>query len=186
VDVQQHLIEFQLRHSEEAFAALFASAYAPVRRYFLLRGMDTATAEELAQNVFLIVYQRAGDVREPALFSGWLFAIARNELLQHWRRSQTRVSQTPLDAELAERLWQAPEAGGDWRMETWLSRLEPAERDLAVLRFVVELSYEELAVALDAPLGTIKWRLYQLKKKLAQIIEAEEPHLFRPQANKLG
>jgi RNA polymerase sigma-70 factor (ECF subfamily) len=186
VDAQKHLIEFQLRHSEEAFAALFASAYAPVRRYFLLRGMDTATAEELAQNVFLIVYQRAGDVREPALFSGWLFAIARNELLQHWRRSQTRVSQAPLDAELAERFWQAPEAGNAWRMEAWLNRLEPAERDLAILRFVVELSYEELAVALDAPLGTIKWRLYQLKKKLAQIIEAEEPHLFRSQAKQLG
>lgn len=186
MDVQKHLVEFQSRRSEEAFAALFASAYAPVRRYFLLRALDAATAEELAQNVFLIVYQRAGDLREPALFSGWLFAIARNELLQHWRRSQTRASQTLLDDALAEQLWHEPEAGNAWRMEAWLNRLEPAERDLAVLRFVAGLSYEELAVALDAPLGTIKWRLYQLKKKLAQIIETEEPHLFRSPINELG
>jgi RNA polymerase sigma-70 factor (ECF subfamily) len=53
-----------------------------------------------------------------------------------------------------------------------LKSLEPAERDLVVLRFVEGLSYEELAVALEIPLGTVKWRVFNTRKKLARLVGA--------------
>jgi RNA polymerase sigma factor (sigma-70 family) len=52
--------------------------------------------------------------------------------------------------------------------EEWLSALEPAERELAHLRFVEGLNYEELAAVFDAPRGTIKSRLFYLKQKLCR------------------
>ena len=51
-----------------------------------------------------------------------------------------------------------------------MSYLEPAERELARLRFVEDLSYGELAVALGVPIGTVKWRLFNAKKKLSHVI----------------
>jgi RNA polymerase sigma-70 factor (ECF subfamily) len=60
-----------------------------------------------------------------------------------------------------------------------MSYLEPAEREIIILRFVEELSYEELAVALGLPLGTVKWRIFNAKKKLAPIIMASLPQAMR-------
>ena len=87
----RHAIEnFLLTGAEEDFCALFEAVYPRVRRYFLLRGMEVGEAEELAQDVMVIVYQRAGEVREKEFFNGWLFKVAKNELARFWRRRQTR------------------------------------------------------------------------------------------------
>ena len=75
----RHAIEnFLLTGAEEDFCALFEAVYPRVRRYFLLRGMEVGEAEELAQDVMVIVYQRAGEVREKEFFNGWLFKVAKN------------------------------------------------------------------------------------------------------------
>ena len=50
--------------------------------------------------------------------------------------------------------------------------LEPSEREIARLRFADDLSYEELALVLSLPMGTVKWRLFNVKKKLTAIIKA--------------
>ena len=89
---EKRIIEAFLRtRSEETFCELFAVVYPRVRRYFRLRGMDPMMAEDLAQNVLLIVFQRSGELREANLFLGWVFAIARNELLRCWRQSRARI-----------------------------------------------------------------------------------------------
>jgi len=172
----RHTIEnFLLTGAEEDFCALFESVYPRVRRYFLLRGVGAGEAEELAQDVMVIVYKRAGELREKEFFNGWLFKVAKNELARFWRRRQTRsriAEMEPLDDELAEKLVTEMEVAGSTHFAEWVSYLEPAERDLIILRFVEELSYEELAVALAVPIGTVKWRLFNVKKKLAPIINA--------------
>jgi RNA polymerase sigma-70 factor (ECF subfamily) len=176
---------FLLTGADEDFCALFEMVYPRVRRYFLLRGIEAGEAEELAQDVMVIVYQRAGEVREKEFFSGWLFKVAKNELARFWRRRQTRnriAGMEPLDGELAERLMTEMEVAGSSDFAEWVSYLEPAERDIVILRFVEELSYEELAVALGIPIGTVKWRLFNAKKKLAPIIKAS-PSKARPLIN---
>jgi RNA polymerase sigma-70 factor (ECF subfamily) len=84
-----------------------------------------------------------------------------------------------LDDDLAENLTTEMELAGSSEFVEWVSYLEPAERDIIILRFVEELSYEELAVALAIPIGTVKWRLFSAKKKLAPIIKASLPERAR-------
>lgn len=173
--------------SAESFCALFKLFYPQVRRYFLARGVDEMGAEELAQNTLLVVYQRIGDLRDQNLFCGWLFKIARNELLQHVRQQQRRnriAEFEPLSDELAGKLHKAGNRP-NFEIEGWLSQLEPAEREIVMLRFVEGLSYEELAVALAVPLGTVKWRIFNARKKLAQLIPvgiAQSPTSIRLKA----
>lgn len=179
MDDRQAIESFLLTRTEEAFSFLFESFYPRLRRYFLLRGLDVAEAEDLAQNVMVIVFRRAGEVREKELFSGWLFRVAKNELARHWRRRLVRnrlAEFEPLTEELANRLMVEMELLSLSPLTDWIGHLEPAERELILLRFVEELSYEELAVALDLPLGTVKWKLFQAKKKLAPIINASLPN----------
>jgi len=148
----------------------------------MLRGIEAGEAEEMAQDVMVIVYQRAGEIREKDFFNGWLFKVAKNELARFWRQRQIRnriAGMEPLEDEMAEQLVTEMEVAGSSNFAEWVSYLEPAERDIIILRFVEELSYEELAVALGVPVGTIKWRLFNAKKKLAPIIKALHPTTAR-------
>jgi RNA polymerase sigma factor (sigma-70 family) len=185
LDDRRIIEKFLLTGAEEDFCGLFESVYPRVRRYLLLRGMHAWEAEELAQDVMVIVYQRAGELREKEFFNGWLFKVAKNELARFWRRRRTRsriAEVEPLDDDLAEKLMIEMEVAGSSDFAEWVSYLEPAERDIIILRFVEELSYEELAVALGIPIGTVKWRLFNAKKKLAPIIKAS-PSKARPRIN---
>ncbi len=178
VDDRQAIENFLLTRTEDAFCVLFESVYPRLRRYFLLRGMEAGEAEELAQNVMVIVYRHGGEVREKELFYGWLFQVAKNELTRSWRQQQTRhriAAMESLSDELAKRLMMEMEMAGESNFAEWMSYLEPAERELIILRFIEELSYQELAVALGIPVGTVKWRLFSAKKKLAPIINASLP-----------
>ena len=87
---EKHALElFLSTRTEESFCVLFETLYPRVRRYFLVRAFDSMTAEELAQNVLLKVYTRSSTLREQELFNGWLFKIARNEMLAYWRRIES-------------------------------------------------------------------------------------------------
>jgi RNA polymerase sigma-70 factor (ECF subfamily) len=175
VEERQAIERFLASRAEEAFCALFEAACGRVRRYFLLRGLDAATAEDLTQNVFVKVYRQAGELREAEHFYGWLFAIARHEMISYWRREQPRceaVSSEPLAGRHAASLIAEPEVLPAMRLMDLLKALEPAERDLIVLRFVEGLSYEELAAALKLPLGTVKWRIFNARKKLLRASRA--------------
>lgn len=166
--------QFLTTGTEEAFCALFEAVAVRVHRYFLLRGLERATAEELTQNVMLKVYRQAAELRDVNLFYGWLFAIARNELVSYWRGKQARIETVAWDSLSAKEAggWQsAYDSTADLRLTEWLGALAPAERELVVLRFVEGLSYEELAAAFGLPLGTIKWRIFNARKKLAQVIQ---------------
>jgi RNA polymerase sigma-70 factor (ECF subfamily) len=178
VEEKQAIELFLQTRTEESFCDLFEWVYARVRRYYLLRGLETAIAEELAQDVMLIVYRRAGDLREEEFFHGWLFKIAKNEMLRHWRQQRTRreiVKFEPFSKYLAERLTTEMDLARNSNFTEWMRYLEPSEREIVILRFVEELSYEELAGALGIPVGTVKWRLFNAKKKLSSVINTLSP-----------
>jgi RNA polymerase sigma-70 factor (ECF subfamily) len=166
---------FLLNRTEETFFAVYAAFCVRIRRYFVLRGLDVQTAEDLTQDVLFKVYQNTGDLRNAENFYGWLYAIARNSFVSHWRRLQSRVEGgefIPLTPDLAENLPIEAEALGKLRLTELLEELTPVERDLVVLRYVEGLSYEDLAVAMNVPLGTIKWRISNVRRKLSRIVGA--------------
>lgn len=168
MDEQQAIRSFLDDQTDEAFCALFAAVYPRVRRYFLVRNTDEMTAEELAQTVLFKVYQKASELKDAALFQGWLFAIARNELLQHWRKQQARIETVEIEP-LVENFTIEPTGFQRAEFDEWLSFLEPNERELVLLRFVEGLTYEELTAALGIPLGTVESRLFSVRKKLLRI-----------------
>lgn len=182
MDDRQAIENFLLTRTEDDFCVLFESVYPRLRRYFLLRGLQSGEAEDLAQNVMIIAFKSGGEVREKELFNGWLFKVAKNELSRFWRQQQTRnrlAPMEPLSEEVANRLLTETELTGISNFAEWMRFLEPAERELVILRFVEELSYEELALAFGIPVGTVKWRLFNVKKKLAPIINASMPNQAR-------
>jgi RNA polymerase sigma-70 factor (ECF subfamily) len=177
---------FLKARTEESFAPLFAAFYVRIRRFFLLHGLATHIAEDLSQEVFLKVYRKANELRDADRFCAWMYAIARNVLISHWRQQKTRIVETELEAldQGATGVFVSGTEIPKLRLMEWLEGLEPGERDLVILRFVDGLSYKELAVALNTPVGTIKWRISEVRRKLASIINPSRSFNRQPRASR--
>lgn len=170
---KQLLDEFVVTRTAESFSALYKVYYAQVLKYFLARSLERMVAEELSQNVLFTVYEKIDDLREKNLFLGWLFKIARNEWLQYVRNQSRRnkiARFEPLEPETREIMEATIGMPLTTEFNEWMNELEKDEREILMLRFIDGLSYEELAEALEIPMGTVKWRIYNAKKKLVQII----------------
>ena len=134
---------------------------------------DRAAAEDVQQQVFTEVWQRAGayDPRRAGLLT-WVLTIARSRAIDHLRR---RVPE-PRDPQLPDS--RTGDAGADallerWRLAQLLGRLPEAERTLLRLRFYEELSQSEITAATGIPIGTVKARMVRGLTRLREMIEAE-------------
>jgi len=164
---EAHVIRaFLADASDESFGALFRAISPRVFRYLVVHGCERGVAEDLTQEVMLAVYRQSHQLRNGDAFWPWLLRIARNAWLQHLRRESRRVP--VLNLASADVL---PENRQDLMLATqfaeWLRWLEPSERRIMQLRFVEGLEYHEIASVLHLPVGTVQWRIFQFKGKLA-------------------
>jgi RNA polymerase sigma-70 factor (ECF subfamily) len=162
--------------NDDTFTDVFNIYRPQIVAFFRARNCDPALAEDLAQEVMLTVYRKAGQIRDRALFRGWLFKVARSALCRHYGKRMREVGTVDLD-KFGDRLTaasQKPAATPAFEFMHWMAFLDSRERDALTLRFVEEWEYHEIAAARDIPIGTVQWRVFNAKKKLA-------PHLTAPQ-----
>ena len=136
---------------------------------------DRAQAQDVVQDAFLVALRRLGDLREPAAVGGWLHRIVRNEChmrLRAYREVpgeipvQTRTHRCDVD-EAFEQL-----ALRDW-LWTTLDDLPDDLRATVMLRyFTRHAAYSEIAAILGSPIGTVRSRLHQAKRRLADALLA--------------
>lgn len=169
---RQAIAGFLSERTEERFCVLFDAFYGRLRRYFAARAVDRTGAEELAENVMFQVYRHVSQLRDGASFHGWVFQIARNEYLQYRRKSAAAlptVEYEPLAGRLADTLDSGERMDGEGPFREWMSHMDEAEREILILRFVEDLDYPEISAVLGIPVGTIKWKVFNAKKKLAAV-----------------
>ena len=158
------LVAVATQQDRNAYAELFAY-YAPrVKSYLLRLGADSALAEEIAQDVMVTVWRKAGLFdRAQASVSTWIFRIARNRRIDLFRRSK-RPELDPEEEMVLPSGVPAPDA----RIETMETegRVRAAMKDLPEeqvlllkLAFYEGLSHSEIAARLGTPLGTVKSRI---------------------------
>lgn len=146
-----------------AFEAFVIRHHARLHRY-AARRLGAEDAEEVVNDVFATAYvKRARFDRERADAAPWLFGIATNLIRRHARRESkalaayARGGVDPI----------APEAGGAGGVDPSLARalagLRPRYRDVLFLHAVAELSHDEIAQALDVPVGTVKGWLHRAR-----------------------
>ena len=161
--------EFLASPDGDTFAALFRVFSPQLVTYFRRRGHDAALAEDLAQEVMFTVYRKAWQIRDRALFRAWLFKIARNVVCRHFAELDRKVPTVGL-ADLGDRfLSDSSRCTGapSWEFRDWMEFLEPGERDVMTLRFVEGWEYHEIAADRSIPIGTVQWRVFNSKRKLA-------------------
>jgi RNA polymerase sigma-70 factor, ECF subfamily len=165
-----------------AFDALYRRHKGALYRFVMRSIRDRATAEELYQEIWMRVVEARGRYEVQAKFTTWLYAIAHNRLVDHWRkRGLTLVS---LDQE--EPAQMDPPAGADYepqhrleakqslaRFARALEALPPAQREAFLLHEEAGMSVAEIAHATGANEEAAKSRLRYALSKLKQAIGDE-------------
>jgi RNA polymerase sigma-70 factor, ECF subfamily len=153
--------------------------YAPTVLGYLTNTLrDRGAAEDVHQQVFLEVWQRApGYDPERASVLTWIMTIARSRAIDELRRRVPEPSDPSANGSLAVET--DPDSLPDALLERWrvahlLSRLRPDEAELLRLRFYEGLSQPEIAERTDVALGTVKMRMVAALGRLRDRIEQEE------------
>ena len=164
-------------------------------RYLLFLTGRREVAEDLFQETWMRVLLRGGQYNGKARFDTWLFTIARNLVIDLSRKrtlssldemSECGEDQRPFEIAVAEPspLEQFQSREDCAEVGEVLLKLEPAYREVLVLRFYEELSLEEIASMTKAPLSTVKSRLYRglsaLKPRMQQLHTAPRTAEARP------
>lgn len=176
----ESLIEQVQKGSQEAFSMLVNRHETSVYSLCYRMTGDRAEAEDLAQESFLRVYRALGKFRKGARLKPWLLKIAANACLDLLRKKKQEtlsldslmaVEDGPVslrEDEHPENAYLLEEAMGDVQMA--LLHLPVDYRVALVLRYLEDLSYQEVADTLGVPLSTVETRIYRAKKALAQIL----------------
>jgi RNA polymerase sigma-70 factor, ECF subfamily len=168
--------EFLESPHEESFADLFRVFTPQLVAFFRSRGCKLTLSEDLAQEVMLTVYRKAAQVRDRLLFRAWLFKIARNALCRQYGRQSREVETVDLANVAGSLVASSNKPAGTLAFEfyDWMAFLESNEREALTLRFVEEWEYHEIAAAKNIPMGTVQWRVFNAKKKLAPHLKSRE------------
>ena len=167
----------------DAFGALYERHARAIYNYLFRRCADWSLAEDLMSVVFLDAYRRRSTARiDEDKVLPWLYGVATN-VLRNQRRSLRRhadaLNRLPppehvlgIAGEAAERV------DAERRMRAVLAALKQlpqSDRDVLALCVWSELSYEDAAVALDIPVGTVRSRLSRARRRLAGLSAAGGP-----------
>lgn len=174
----RRLAELVLAGDDTAFEYLFNRYRDAIRRLLIQRLGNPDDADDLLQETFIKVYINLHRYSPAYTFGQWVYTIARNTFIDFVRRRQDDL---PIDERFAAPVSLAPtpeerviRQQQRSQIEGYLERLAPRYRQLIVLRFFEELSYEEIAEKLAAPLGTVKTQIHRAREQMCRLIQQEE------------
>lgn len=179
----QQVVESVLAGEQHRFAELVGRYQGPIVNYVYRMIGNYDDAVDLSQDVFLKAYAALASYQPRYPFPAWLFRIARNATIDEIRRR--RLSTVSLDEPLqtADGTIEREPAGEHANPEDLLLEAELGDRVAAavatlpekyreplVLRHAAEMSYEEIAEALELPLGTVKTRIFRAREALRETL----------------
>ncbi|WP_249315742.1 RNA polymerase sigma factor [Bacillus sp. FJAT-49711] len=133
-------------------------------------------AQDLVQEAFIKVYYQLDKYNERGSFSGWFYSVAINHCMDEFRKK--RYKQVEMTEDLMGKNPNHPEVvflkrEENRQLELLLVTLPEDERMIILLRYVNELSYEEISELVDVPVSTVRNKLHRAKKKLRNTVKRE-------------
>jgi RNA polymerase sigma-70 factor (ECF subfamily) len=159
-----------------AFEELYARHSRRVYSLCLRMTANTAEAEDLAQEVFIQLYRKAGSFRGESAFTTWLHRLTVNQVLMHFRRRGVKVEQVTEDGESPQQVVAGTENPSQMpvvdriALDKAVSQLPPGYRAVFVLHDVEGHEHEEVARLLGCSVGTSKSQLHKARMKLRTLL----------------
>jgi RNA polymerase sigma factor (sigma-70 family) len=160
-----------LAHGQEEALGPLYSRYAPLVYHLANQSLDRPAAEEIVQEVFLTIWRGAGSF-DPAQggFRAWLLRLVHWKILNELRRRRRRPAEAKDEASDEDRFQQLADLEPGPEERAWqnehgkivhsaLEALPPKQRQAVAMAFLEDMTHEQVAQALNVPLGTAKTRI---------------------------
>jgi RNA polymerase sigma-70 factor (ECF subfamily) len=186
--IQREVIENCKAGDERAFAEIVRYRQKKVFNIAYRMLGNPEEAKDLAQEVFISVFESIKDLKEEGKFDAWLTQVTLNHCRNRWKYLRRRhyfdsdSLDDPIeteDGDMPKAIYdpsENPETLYEKKMiqqliQGGLQKLKEDQRELIVLRDLQEFSYEEMSEWLGLPEGTIKSRLHRARMDLKQVLE---------------
>jgi RNA polymerase sigma-70 factor (ECF subfamily) len=164
----------------QAFDELLKSIQEPIFRYIRrLTAGDEALAEDVLQEVFILIYRKLRWLENPRVFRAWVYRIASREAFSRLKKEK-RWAEQIRDEEILDAIPAGERAEKEFEPEliakipAWLSEISPAARAVLILHYLEEMSLIETAEILSIAPGTAKSRLAYGLESLRRIAGKEK------------
>lgn len=175
---EQLSVEQARAGSPDAWDALFRRYQLPLYVYVFELVHHEQTSLDLVQESFINAARHLDSLRDDAKFGSWLFRIAHQKCVQHWRKQSSAPEFTAeLDVESPE---PQPDPGEllirreqEEKFMTLLNQLAPTHRSVLLLHYVEDFSLEEIAAITGTQIGTVKSRLHYARKTMRRMLDEQ-------------
>ena len=174
IEELENTVERCREGDEDAWSTLVNTTLRPIYRLCASYAPSAAEAEELTQEVYLKLWENLHRYRNGSNFMAWAWRVAKNLIIDSYRRGRREREAAWLDPEILDRLPGSdnPHEQAERRQRLGLIgvTLRQLNEDLAslvLMRDFAGMSYREMAEALDLPIGTVKSRLNRARIELA-------------------
>ena len=152
----------------EALAQLWDTITPKLFGYLVNVLKDRVLAEDMLQSTWLKALDKLSSFNHRgAPFSAWLFAIARNECKQHWRKTNREV---PLDEVVHDTAHQSAKGNQEILVEQILAKLSESDREVIRLRYIADLSVRDMARVLHTNSVAVRVRLHRAINRAKNIV----------------
>jgi RNA polymerase sigma-70 factor (ECF subfamily) len=185
VEQEQELLDRCLAGEDSAWEALLRAYTRKIYNLCYRFTGRVEEAEDVTQEVFIKVFQTLKSYQAAqGSFATWLNRVARNHLVDHYRRARKDRVTSSLEDELTEaeqKPSQHMEPTGQVEsrerreiLQMALDKLSPDLREAVILRDLHDLDYEEIAQVLRVPQGTVKSRINRGRLELGRVLKRME------------
>ncbi len=164
--------------NQEYFLCLMDKYKEPLLRYIRrISSFNPDTTEDILQDVFIKIYQNLNDFDPSLKFSSWAYRITHNQVISHYRKTKARPQTVTIDDDknLLNKLVSNLNIEKDvnnilnqrliWKI---LNSLDIKYREVLILKFLEDKSYQEISDIIKKPLGTIATLISRAKEKFHQ------------------
>ncbi len=173
-------------NSTEQFEAIVTEHYEPLYRFALSLARLESDAQDLAQQTFYIWATKGHQLRDSAKVKAWLFTTLHRSFL----KGRQRQSRFP-EQDLVDAIEQIPAVSPDLfdRVDSLqvlpaLARVDEVYQAAVALFYLEDYAYQEIAVILDVPVGTVKSRIARGVAQLREILLSDDSRVLTPFATK--
>jgi RNA polymerase sigma-70 factor (ECF subfamily) len=161
------------RQDPKAFDGLYLRYVEPVFRYLYSRLGNVHEAEDITAQTFLVAFESFDRFRQDGHFASWLFTIARNKAMDHFRQRKDttpidEINEIPLESDPLNGVIQSEQAAA---LSKLIRALTEEDRELLRLRFLAGMSFPEIAHILHRNEEAVKKSVYRLLARLHDQLE---------------
>lgn len=177
MEQEQLWIQQVLAGDKQAYAHIINNYKNQLYATILRMTKNPQDAQDLVQDAFIKVYRNLEKYDASGSFSSWLYRVAINHCMDEFRKKRYAMTQIEIDEERVvepnhpELVFLKKEKSR--QLERLIGTLPEDERLIILLRYVNEISYEEIGEVMDVPLSTVRNKLHRAKKKMRETVKRE-------------